>query len=82
MSKHFKCNKCKKHFPTSQVAVDHIKPVVGKEGFTTWDSFIENLFCEIEGLQVLCETCHNKKTKKEQTIRKKERNANQETNRD
>lgn len=42
--------------------VDHIKPV-GK--FKDWNTYIENLFCEEENLQLLCKECHDKKTKKE-----------------
>lgn len=65
LAQHFKCAKCKKEFPASQVSVDHIRPVVGPEGFQSWDEYIENMFCEREGLQVLCVTDHKKKTLKE-----------------
>ena len=59
--------------------VDHIIPVVDPEvGFTTWDDFIERLFCEEDNLQVLCHNCHDAKSTKERNIaverRKKERN--------
>lgn len=66
LAQHYKCKKCKKDFPAKQVQVDHKEPVVDpKTGFTTWDSFIERLFCEKNNLQVLCTTCHDLKTKKE-----------------
>lgn len=60
------------------VYVDHINPVVDPhKGFTTWDSFIERLFCEEDSLQVLCKECHDDKTKWERDIatnrRRKER---------
>ena len=72
MSKHFKCNKCKQDYPTSEVNVDHIKPIVDPvKGFTTWDSFIENLFCDGTNLQVLCTTCHSEKSLLENNKRKK-----------
>ena len=47
------------------VFVDHIDPVIGPEGFTTWDSVVERMFIEVEGLQVLCKTCHDLKSKDE-----------------
>ena len=47
------------------IFVDHISPVVGPEGFTTWDELINRLFCEEENLQVLCKVCHDAKTQDE-----------------
>lgn len=64
-AKHYKCAMCGKAFPQNQVQVDHISPVVPASGFTTWDKFIERLFCEKDNLQVLCKACHKKKTKKD-----------------
>lgn len=71
----YKCNGCKKAVPFSNKVngkrqpntfVDHINPVIDpKVGFTTWDDFIERLFCEAENLQLLCKTCHDKKSKEE-----------------
>lgn len=65
LAKHYKCNKCKKEFTSSNVEVDHIKPVSSLTGFTTWDDYIKALFCSKENLQVLCKPCHKEKTKKE-----------------
>lgn len=57
--------------PAKDVKVDHIDPVVDPAvGFVNWDQYIERLFVEIEKLQVLCETCHNHKSKDEKEIRK------------
>lgn len=51
------------------VVVDHIEPVIPPEvGFTTWDSFIDRLFVEVEKLQVLCLDCHKIKTSEETAI--------------
>jgi len=55
---HYKCNSCKKDYPAKEVQVDHIEPVVDSKGFSSWDIFIERLFCEKENLQVLCKACH------------------------
>lgn len=65
-AKHYKCNSCSNLFIGSDVQVDHIDPVVSPtEGFTTWDNYIERLFCKKENLQVLCLTCHKQKSKLE-----------------
>lgn len=72
LSKHYKCNKCKNDFPTSEVQVDHIKPIVDPEiGFLSWDLFINNLFCFKDNLQVLCLECHKSKSLKENNKRNK-----------
>lgn len=53
------------------IALDHIVPVVDPEkGFTTWDDFIERLFCDEDGWQVLCHEHHDEKTKQEGQVRK------------
>lgn len=80
------CAGCKQSVPTTKkvgdkrlknVFVDHIYPVVDPtKGFTTWDSFIERLFCEEDNLQLLCKECHDEKSLKEKALsakHKKER---------
>lgn len=62
LAKHYKCNACKKEYPSKQIQIDHVVPI-GKCG--TWDEFISRLFCEQDNLQALCLTCHKKKTKQE-----------------
>lgn len=74
IAKHFQCNICKDLFTSTNVTVDHINPIVGPEGFVSWDLFIERLFCSIENLQTLCKPCHAIKTK-EETTKRKETNA-------
>ncbi len=60
---HYKCAKCRKAFPTTEVQVDHINPVVDPVvGFVSWDVYIERLYCTKDNLQVLCLTCHKAKT--------------------
>lgn len=77
LSKHFKCAMCKGIFPTSAVQVDHIDPVIPLTGFSSWDDVIERIFCEKEGFQVLCLSCHKIKTQQERTIRKELSNGKQ-----
>lgn len=71
IAEHYQCNACKKEFPSREVEVDHINPVVSNSGFSTWDEFINNLFCEASNLQVICKDCHKKKSKLENEERKK-----------
>lgn len=67
MAQHYRCASCRKDFALSSVQVDHIDPVVDPAtGFIDWNTFITRLFCDKGNLQVLCKTCHTKKTKKEQ----------------
>ena len=71
LAQHYKCNGCKKEFTSKDIQIDHIVPVTSAEGFTTWDNYIERLFCDESNLQALCLTCHKIKSKKESSGRKK-----------
>lgn len=71
LAKHFKCAKCGEDFPQKDVEVNHIDPVVPVEGFDSWDSVIERMFCEKEGLELLCKPCHKATTAEENQLRKK-----------
>ncbi len=70
LAKHYRCRNCTGEFPAKDVEVNHIVAVVPIEGFTSWDDVIERLFCEIEGLEVLCKPCHKSITKQENLERK------------
>ena len=74
LCKHYRCAIKGEDFPSSEVSVDHIEPVITKEGFTTWDSFINRLFCGKENLQVLSKEAHDKKTKQEREERQHTQN--------
>ena len=75
----YQCAVCQECFSQKDIKIDHIQPVVSlKEGFTTWDDFMERLFCDVEGFQILCDPCHDAKTAIEDTLRanyNKERKA-------
>jgi len=59
----YECALCKKQIKSSEVELDHVEPIViPEEGFVSWDKFIARLFVGIEGWQILCHECHNKKT--------------------
>lgn len=75
LCKHYRCAMCGEVFPSSEVNVNHIEPVVSIEnGFTTWDDFIERLFCVKELLNVLCKPCHDVLTKEENEQRRAYKN--------
>lgn len=77
IAKHYSCNSCKEAFPSADVQVDHISPIIDPQtGFTTWDEVINNLFCERDNLQVLCTSCHNTKTAEEKQQAKERKNDN------
>ena len=71
LAQHFRCAGCSDEFPATGVQVDHITPVVGPSGFTTWDDYIANMFCEKDNFQILCLACHAVKTKQEKGERHK-----------
>jgi 5-methylcytosine-specific restriction endonuclease McrA len=58
----YKCAKCKNVFDKQTIQVDHIHPVVPVTGFDNWDGYISRLFCDAEGLQILCKPCHKQKS--------------------
>jgi hypothetical protein len=64
-----KCSVCRNLFPQNAVQADHIVPVVGSEGFVSWDRFIQRLYCPAEGFRVVCKECHGEITAKERTDR-------------
>lgn len=67
----YECASCEEIFKNKDIQVDHIAPIVDpKRGFTTWDEYIARMFCPVEGFQVLCKPCHEKKTNKEKDVRK------------
>lgn len=61
----YQCKSCEQWFPDKKVNVDHIVPAGTLRTAADLPGFVERLFCEIDGLQVLCSTCHDKKTKSE-----------------
>lgn len=70
IAQHYKCASCSNEFTSKDIEVDHIKPVVPETGFVSWDDVIKNLFCGEDNLQVLCTSCHKKKSKEETKLRK------------
>lgn len=65
----YKCNICSEIFKRGDVQIDHIKPVIPLTGWDDWNGFIDRLFCDTEGFQIICTVCHDVKTTTEDTIR-------------
>jgi len=69
----YQCNKCKKWYNAKNINVDHIKPAGSLNCAADLPLFVETLFCEVDNLQVLCKTCHDKKTKLEKQLKTKKK---------
>ena len=61
----YQCNECKEWFQEKKINVDHMVPAGSLNCAADLPGFVERLFCEKEHLQVLCEKCHDHKTKLE-----------------
>lgn len=76
LAQHYKCASCQGEFTSTNVEVDHVKPVIDPAiGFTTWDNFIAALYCDIDNLQVLCVPCHKEKSLNERKKNKKQKTS-------
>lgn len=68
----YKCALCEDVIGYREINVDHIVPVVDPaDGFKDWNTYVERMFCAVEGFQILCVPCHDKKTEYERQLRKK-----------
>jgi hypothetical protein len=73
--KHIICAECETSVHEKLCHCDHIVPVVGANGFVSWDQKIERMFVAADGYQILCESCHENKTAKEREEKKLVRRA-------
>lgn len=60
----YKCSECGGYFKAKDTEVDHIVPCGSLKCGDDLVGFVERLFCEKDGLRVLCHTCHDKITHK------------------
>jgi len=58
----YKCAECNEYFPEKRMSVDHIEALGSLKSASDLPLFVERLFCEIDGLQLLHDDCHDKKT--------------------
>lgn len=60
-----------------KICLDHIDPIIPVQGFPNkewdWNIYLENMFCDKSGFQVLCEDCNYLKTQAENEERRKHR---------
>jgi 5-methylcytosine-specific restriction endonuclease McrA len=63
----YQCAECLNWFPDKKINVDHRIPAGTLRCADDLPGFVERLFCEVNNLQVLCTTCHDKKTQLEKT---------------
>ena len=56
------CAFCGGWFKGDEVKVDHIQPTGSLKSWDDVRGFLERLFCEVDGLRVLCEPCHATRT--------------------
>lgn len=76
----YRCVECKSLVKSTEYSVDHNPPVVDLEGFDSMGAtfpervgtFVLNLFCLPIGWRVICNNCHDEKTKAENKIRRGE----------
>lgn len=61
----YQCNICRNWFPERLINVDHKIPAGTLRCSEDLPLFVEKLFCEADGLQCLCSSCHDAKTKSE-----------------
>lgn len=68
----YKCNICAKNTKQKDINIDHLSPVI-EIGKSNSDYNLEQIFqridCEVDNLQVLCENCHDEKSKAENALR-------------
>lgn len=65
------CAACDGWFGTKEVEVDHIEPAGSLRKYEDLPRFVERMFCEVDGFQILCKECHQKKTNAEKAARRK-----------
>jgi len=66
----YQCATCKGSFKAGEYDIDHIVPLISvKDGYTSWDEVINNLFCDKAGFQILCKDCHSLKSNLEDNLR-------------
>lgn len=74
-----KCAACLRPEAKSYMVVDHLVPVIPVESSMeemSADDLINNVWCELNNLQVLCPACHSVKTKAENALRRKYKKEN------
>ena len=59
------CAECAGYFKGNEVDCDHIVQAGSLTTYEHLPGFVARLFCEADGLQILCKPCHKRKTKED-----------------
>lgn len=59
----FQCAHCEGWYSRKNVEVNHIEPCGTLTKADDLPGYVSRLFCEVDGLEVLCKRCHAKHTK-------------------
>lgn len=80
----YRCAICLgENFGPKDIQLDHINPVIDPHnGFQDWNTYIERLFCDTEGWQIVCKACHLVKSSYENEIRKQVKRSNRKEEED
>ena len=58
----YRCSECGEATPHKDIEVDHIHPCGPLQTFHDLEGFCRRLFCDADGLRVVCKRCHHNKT--------------------
>ncbi len=72
----YQCAECKNWFSDKEIAVDHKQAAGRLSCANDLPGFVERLFCEVEGLQILCHQHHDIKTLADRIKIKEEKDGN------
>lgn len=75
----YKCAQCDGWFMGKEIQVDHVVPAGKLQDYSDLPGFVERLFCEADGLRILCDGCHQIKTNAEREAKKHTQNTHNET---
>ena len=54
----YQCAECKEWHPQKETQVHHVKDCGSLKSYDDLPAFVERLFCEADGLAVVCKKCH------------------------
>lgn len=63
----YRCASCNGAFSGKEVSIDHIVDCGTMKDWGDVEGFVKRLFCNADGLQVLCSPCHDVKTYQSKT---------------
>lgn len=58
----YRCATCSGAFSGKEVSIDHIEDCGTMKDWKDVEGFVKRLFCDSDGLQILCSPCHDIKT--------------------